>query len=86
MWWAREERGQGSGGAEGQGSRGAEGRRGSGQIAGLDEFVKDGGFFRGDDAQFLLQDTDALLVLAQGGGALVGPGVQLHQLAMSFFV
>jgi hypothetical protein len=66
--------------------RGGEENCSSAQLAGLDEFVEGGGFFRRGDPQFLFQDTHALLVLAQGGGALVGPGVQLHQPAVGLFV
>jgi hypothetical protein len=55
-------------------------------LSSLDTLVKVGRFCRGGGAQFRLQDADALLVLAQGGGALVAPGVQLHQLAVRFFV
>ena len=52
----------------------------------LDGFVETNGLFLRRHAQFLLQNPNALRVLAQGGRVLAGTGIQLHQVAVSRLV
>ena len=48
----------------------------------LDRLVQLGGLGQRCDAQLLLQDANALAVLTKGGVALVGPGVEPHDLTV----
>ena len=48
----------------------------------LDRLVQLGGLGQRCDAQLLLQDANALAVLTKGGVALVGPGIEPHDLTV----
>ena len=54
--------------------------------AAADLLIEGRGLLGGCQVQFLAQDANALLVLAQGGGPLAGLCVQLHELPVSRLV
>ena len=50
-----------------------------------DAFVESGGVGGRFDAEFVGEELLESLLLAEGGGALIGPGVELHQGAVGLF-
>ena len=71
-------------GSGGRGER--ENGRGLAGRAAADGLEQGGRFRLRFDAQLLLQDLDAFLILADGCGAVTGPGMKLHQQAMGRLV
>jgi hypothetical protein len=55
-------------------------------VAALNGGVEVSGGLLGGHAQLVVQHYDTLLELAQGGGALAGPGIEAHELAVGSFV
>lgn len=62
------------------------GSGGWGELVFLDGVVEGGGLGQGGYAEFGFEDVEAVAVLVEGGGAVSGPGVKLHDLLVGGFV